>query len=117
MGEPNPTDGVVVPTTRRLAELVDVDTDEPDTAVYFVLVHGDFTAYGTSVPPGGKPPTGTILTLTIDPRTNESIGTGLPAAMPDLDAMGTPQPLRLTGLASLNGSKAQHVPPRWSPRG
>jgi hypothetical protein len=115
MGEPHPTDGVVVPTTRRLAELVDVDTNEADTPVYFVLARGDFTAYDASVPPGGKPPTGSILTLTIDPSTNESIGTGLPAAMPDLSSMGTPQPL--PGLASPNGSKAQHVPPRRSPTG
>jgi hypothetical protein len=95
MGEPHPTDGVVVPTTRRLAELVDIDTNEPDTPVYFVLARGDFTAYDSSPPEGGKPPTGTILTLTIDPATNESIDTGLPAAMPDLDAMGTPEPLEL----------------------
>src|SRR4051812_39237061 len=43
MGDPSPTDGVLVPTTRRLAELVDVDTAEPDTPVYFVLVHGRFS--------------------------------------------------------------------------
>jgi hypothetical protein len=43
MGDPSPTDAVLVPTTRRLAELVDVDTAEPDTPVYFVLVQGRFT--------------------------------------------------------------------------
>lgn len=82
MGDPSPTDGVVVPTTRRLAELVDVDTNEADTPVYFVLVHGDFT--------GGR-----LLTLTIDPATNEPLGSGLVGKMPDLKAIGTPEPLSL----------------------
>src|SRR5205085_8141330 len=96
MGDDAPTDGVLVPTTRRLAELVDVDTAELDTPAYFVLVHGEFTASNASVPPGGKAPTGTILTLTIDPATNASLDTGLVAAMPDLSAMGEPEPLPLS---------------------
>ena len=93
MGDDAPADAVLVPTTRRLAELVDVDTAEPDTPVYFVLAHGRFTASDASVPPGGNAPTGTILTLTIDPATNQSLDTGLVAAMPDLNAMGEPEPL------------------------
>lgn len=100
MGDSAPTGGVLVPTTRRLAELVDVDTDEPDTPVYFVLVHGEFTDYGARLPKGAKPPTGTILTLTIDARTNQSLDTGLVGAMPDLNTMGDPEPLPLgTDLA------------------
>ena len=97
MGDGAPTDGVLVPTTRRLAELVDVDTAEPDTPVYFALVHGEFTDYGARLPKGAKPPTGTILTLTIDPGTNQSLDTGLVGAMPDLNAMGEPEPLPLGG--------------------
>lgn len=81
-GDPTPTDGILIPTTRRLAELVDVDTAEADIPVYFVLVHGDFEG-------------GTSLMLTIDPTTNESLGTGLVGAMPDLNAIGTPEPLSL----------------------
>ena len=86
-GDPSPTGGVVVPTTRRLVELVDVDTAEADIPVYFVLVHGEFT-------------NGTLLTLTIDPQTNESIGTGLTGSTPDLDAIGKPEPLPLVGEES-----------------
>ncbi len=82
MGDPAPTNGVLVPTTRRLAELVDVDTAEADIPVYFVLVHGKFTG-------------GALLTLTIDPETNESLGTGLVGEMPDIGAIGRPQPLPL----------------------
>jgi hypothetical protein len=101
MGDPSPTDGVLVPTTRRLAELVDVDTAEPDTPVYFVLVHGRFTDYRAPVPKGGKAPTGTILTLTIDPGTSQSLGTGLVGAMPDLNAIGKPEPLSLGATPDL----------------
>jgi hypothetical protein len=82
LGDPEPTDGVVVPSTRRLAELVDVDTNEADIPVYFVLVRGAFK--------GGR-----ILTLTIDPRTDRSIDTGLVGAMPDVSAIGAPAPLSL----------------------
>jgi len=89
MGDPSPTDAVLVPTTRRLAELVDVDTAEPDTPVYFVLVHGRFTD------PRAPVPKSTILTLTIDPGTNQSLDTGLVGAMPDVNAIGTPEPLSL----------------------
>jgi hypothetical protein len=82
MGDPSPTGAVLIPTTRRLAELVDVDTAEADVPVYFVLAHGDFEG-------------GTNLTLTIDPATNRSLGTGLVGAMPDLKAIGIPEPLSL----------------------
>src|SRR3954447_4460847 len=95
MGDPSPTDGVLVPTTSRLAELVDVDTAEPDTPVYFVLVHGRFTDHSAPVPKGAKASTAALLTLTIDPGTNQSINTRLVSAAPDLNAIGTPEPLSL----------------------
>jgi hypothetical protein len=95
MGEAAPTGGVVVPTTRRRAELVDVDTNEADIPVYFVLVRGRFTDYAARIPKGAEPPTGTILTLTIDAATNKSLGIGLVRKMPDVNAIGTPEPLQL----------------------
>jgi hypothetical protein len=82
-GEPSPTRAVLVPTTRRLAEVVDVDMAVRDAPVYFVLVHGDFE-------PGGS-----LLSVTIDPRTNQAIETGLPGAPPDPSSLGEPQPLPL----------------------
>ena len=94
-GDPTPTNGVVVPTARRLAELVDVDTAEADTPVYFVLVHGAFTDYAARIPKGGKAPTGTLLTLTIDAATNDVLGSGLVGAMRDVSAIGDPEPLQL----------------------
>jgi hypothetical protein len=100
LGDPTPTDGVVVPTTRRLAELVDVDTDEPDTPAYFVLVHGAFTDYAARVPKGAEAPTGTLLAVTIDGATNEVLGGGLVGAMPDVNAIGNPEPLELSDKPS-----------------
>ena len=117
MGDAAPTNGVLVPTTRRLAELVDVDTDEPDTPVYFVLVHGEFTDYGARRPKGAKPPTGTILTLTIDPGTNRSLDTGLVGAMPDVNAMGEPEPLPLGGDPAQLSKQAPCAGRRQRPTG
>jgi hypothetical protein len=95
-GDAHPTDGVVVPSTRQVAERVDagavVDSNQP---AYFVLVHGHFTS--NMAPPGGTPPRGTILTLTIDARTNRSTDSGIEDGVPNLDAIGKPEPLPLSG--------------------
>jgi len=88
LGEPNPTGGVLVPTTTRSAELVDTHTDQADIPVYFVLVHGKFTDVGTST-------TGTMLALTIDPETNKVLNAGFVGSTPDLKAIGTPEALPL----------------------
>jgi hypothetical protein len=93
-GDPHPTGAVVVPSTRKIAERVDagavVDSNPP---VYFVLLHGHFTA--NMAPPGGKFPQGTILTVTIDSRTNESLDLGIGKRLPDLAAIGEAEPLAL----------------------
>jgi hypothetical protein len=81
-GDPSPRGAVLVPTTSHLAELVDVDTVEPDVPVYFVLVDGEFDG-------------GSLLAVTIEPRTDRLVNAGLVGAMPDLSAMGEPQLLRL----------------------
>jgi hypothetical protein len=97
-GDPQPTDAFVVPTTRRVAEQVDAgDPLAPDTPAYFVVAHGHFTAADVPIPPGAKAPTGTVLTLTVDPQTNESTDDGLEDRTPDLDAIGKPEPLPLSG--------------------
>lgn len=94
-GDPHPTDGVLVASTRKIAERVDagavVDSNPP---VYFVVLHGHFT--GNMAPAGGRFPKGTVLTLTIDPRTNEALDTGIGRRVPNLDAIGKAQPLPLT---------------------
>ena len=94
LGEPTPTGGVLVPTTTRSADPVDTDTDQADIPVYFVLVHGAFSD-DSAVPAGAKPVTGTILALTIDPATNKVLNAGFVGSTPNLEAIGTPEPLPL----------------------
>lgn len=97
-GDPHPTSGVLVPTTRRIAEQVDAgDPSEANTPAYFVVVHGTFEADAPG-PPGAAAPKGTILTLTIDPRTNQSTDGGVEDRMPDVDAIGRPEPLSFPDL-------------------
>jgi hypothetical protein len=88
LGEPNPTDGVLVPTTTKSAELVGTDTGQADIPVYFVLVHGRFADDSTST-------TGTMLALTVDPATNKVLNAGFVGSTPNLKAIGTPEPLPL----------------------
>jgi hypothetical protein len=47
------------------------------------------------IPRGAKPPTGSIYTLTINSRTNQGMDVGVEDQMPDLCAIGEPQPLSL----------------------
>jgi hypothetical protein len=74
------------------------DNAEGNTPAYFVLLHGHFT--GDEAPPGTALPTGRILTLTIDPQTNRSTDSGIEDRMPNLDAIGKPEPLPLNADAT-----------------
>jgi hypothetical protein len=94
-GDPYPTGAVVVPTTRQVAERVDADAVvNSNPPAYFVLVNGNFTFHGP-VPAGAKEPTGTILTMTINSQTNQGLDGGVQDQMPDLHAIGQPEPLPL----------------------
>jgi hypothetical protein len=95
-GDAHPTGAFVVATTRRIAEEVAAgDNGEPNTPAYFVVIRGRFTLTDVSVPPGSRAPTGTVLTLTIEPRANQSLDLGAGTRMPNLYAMGQPEPLPL----------------------
>jgi hypothetical protein len=96
-GDGAPTDGIVVRTTRQIAEAVSGGggVGHGSTPAYFVIVHGNFKDCGVPMPPGASCPTGTTLTLTIDPRTNSSTDFGLESRTPDVNKMGASQPLPL----------------------
>jgi hypothetical protein len=53
-----------------------------------IAVRGHFTATGASIPPGGRVPTGTVLTLVIDPRTGQATDFGLGDRYPRLARLG-----------------------------
>jgi|SRR5579862_174457 len=97
-GDPSPTNISLIPTTRQVAERIDAGSGQgyANTPVYFVIAHGHFTAYNASVPPGAPLPTGTVLTLTIDPATNMITDAGLESTTPNLNAIGVPQRFRLS---------------------
>ncbi len=100
-GDASPTNAIVVPTTRRIAEAVDAGSGVGygSTPAYFVAIYGKFKDCGVPLPPGAACPTGTTLTLTIDPRTNRSTDGGVESGTPDVNKMGTsvPLPLQATG--------------------
>src|SRR5438105_3821744 len=97
-GDAHPTDAIVVPTTRRIAEAVDAGSGVgyASTPAYFVVVHGQFKNCNVPIPSGANCPTGTIITLTIDPRTNTSTDFGVESRMPDVNKIGRSEPLPLT---------------------
>jgi len=99
-GDAKPTTATLVPTTRGIAEEIDagasVNSDQP---VYFVVLHGHFTANGASIPEGASAPTGSVLTLTIDPNTNEITDLGIEDSTPDVGEIGVPVTLTLPSTA------------------
>ena len=97
-GENNPSDGQLYRTTRQAA--LDV-TDKGasianDSPVYVVVIHGAFTAYGASPPKKfGGLPTGHVLTIVVDPNTDDIKDYTLSQGALDLSSLGSPAPLDL----------------------
>jgi hypothetical protein len=56
---------------------------------YLIAIRGDFTtATGVPLPPGAKPPTGTVVTLVVDARTGQVTDSGLSDRYPPLGELG-----------------------------
>jgi hypothetical protein len=55
---------------------------------YLIAVRGHFTAGDVSIPPGAKPPTGTVLTLVVDARTGQTTDFGIGNDYPPLAKLG-----------------------------
>ncbi len=93
-GDPSPTDGAVVASTRSAAiDLIApgtvVDSDPP---VYLAIANGKFTAEG-SAPPNAEAPTGSVLVAVYDAKTGALLDWGLLQTAPDLAELGEVQPL------------------------
>lgn len=92
-GDSRPTGGTVVATTRKAINRLnggsEVNTDED---VYVVTLHGNFTAYGASVPSGALP-TGHLLVLVFDAKTSEVADFMLGDYPIDATKLGEPTPL------------------------
>ncbi|MCL4291101.1 MAG: hypothetical protein KJ051_12615 [Thermoleophilia bacterium] len=95
-GDSQPTNGVVVATTRKaINELVGPGTVvDSDQDVHVAVVDGEFTAHGVG-PPGADEPTGPVLFVVYDATTGEVVDWGLLLARPDVSRLGEVQPLGL----------------------
>jgi hypothetical protein len=70
----------------------DIGGSEPVTVV---VMTGHFIAYGASVPPGRKPPTGTVLSFTYDESIGRVMDFGLDSSPADLSSLGSVGTLHL----------------------
>lgn len=55
---------------------------------YLIAIRGHFTATGASIPPGAKPPTGSVITLVVDARTGLVTDFGISNRYPPLAKLG-----------------------------
>ena len=55
---------------------------------YLIAVHGHFVALGAPIPPGARPPRGTVITLVLDARTGRVTDAGLSNRYPPLAELG-----------------------------
>lgn len=76
-------------TTRQTAvTLVSGDGINSNEPVYLVQLIGQFTLTDVSIPPGGKAPTGSALTLDVDVSGGNVVDTGLGHKAADLSKLG-----------------------------
>jgi hypothetical protein len=72
---------------------------------YLIAIRGDFKGVDASIPPGAKPPTGTVITLVVDARTGQVTDGGIGNRYPPLAELG---PVT-TDLACEPGSRHIHA--------
>jgi hypothetical protein len=94
-GDPEPDDVTAIATTHNAAVHAAMEGDDvgDDEAVDLIVMTGDFSASGAKHPPGAETPTGTVLSLVIDPRSGEIWDYGLDDRRPDLSSLGAPTSL------------------------
>lgn len=105
-GDPRPTRALVVPTTQRRALLIGSGGGSaPATPAYLVVAYGHFVAGDVPIPRGAKAPTGTVLTMTFDAKTNRFLDEGLLHRAGPLTRVGQPEPLPLVGTGVAPASR------------
>jgi hypothetical protein len=74
--------GYVILSTREQAAAPDlVNSDQP---VYEVVMQGHFTCDSCSVPLGAQPPTGSVITSSVDRQTLEGVDFGITRSLPTI---------------------------------
>ncbi len=88
-GNAHPSNGIVVPTTRKAAEAVesgaDVNTDQDS---YLIVLHGQFIGYVAHVLSDAPLPKGSVLTIVVDAQTNLVTDWGIGDSTPDTSSLG-----------------------------
>jgi hypothetical protein len=92
-GDKHPTEiSEVRSTNERATSLISKGrtggVSEPYLAVEVITMHGHFTIYTSSSPPGAHYPRGTWLTLLLDAKTGEIIATNSSDERPPLERLG-----------------------------
>jgi hypothetical protein len=98
-GEDAP-EAVALRTTSRAALAVTdpaVTTADDDVPVDLVVMEGDFVARYAKLMQGAPLPTGTVLTMTVDPRTGDMLGYSVGRRVPNLSTLGRPVALDTDG--------------------
>ena len=90
-GDGHPSSAEFVYTTRQAAVGLDGETVDSDPPVYLVVLHGNFVYKYARGP--GPPPRGTVLTVTIDAATGDSLDLGLGNGPVAASRLGTVRPL------------------------
>jgi hypothetical protein len=92
-GNARPDSAEYVYTTRQAAVGLDGEVVDSNQPVYLVVLHGHFVyRYARGI---GPPPTGTVLTLTIDAATGDSLDLGLGNGPSGAARLGPVRPLAL----------------------
>jgi hypothetical protein len=95
-GDAAPASAAWIATTRQDAMNADsgdqVDSNQP---VYYVILHGRFVDQKAHMPSGVSPPTGTVLSITIDASTQQVLDYALSDHQPNLARVGGAAPLAL----------------------
>lgn len=97
-GDSHPTSGRVWATSRsRATMLLDetrADTDQPS---YVIVLNGNFAATDAPHPAGAPVPTGSVLTLVLDPSSGEITDFGVHKFSPDMTSVGPGTDLGVSG--------------------
>jgi hypothetical protein len=107
----------VLTDANTIAPAVGLQSGDPNVQEYLVVLRGNFTGYGASVPPGANLPTGKILSAAFDATSQAQTDWGISdqaVSVPGLATFDLPDPSQI--FISPEGW-TMPLPPGWRARG